>query len=31
MFAGIGGAVAIVIILAVCAIVFVIGIRKEMN
>jgi hypothetical protein len=31
MFTGIGGAIAIVVILVVCAIVFIIGIRKEMN
>ena len=31
MFTGIGGAIAIVVILVVAAIVFIIGIRKEMN
>jgi hypothetical protein len=31
MFTGAGGIIAIIVILVVCAIVFVIGIRKEMN
>ena len=31
MFSGIGGFVAIIVILVVSAIVFIIGIRKEMN
>jgi hypothetical protein len=31
MFAGVGGAVAVVVIIIVCAVVFTIAIRKEMN
>ena len=31
MFSGTGGVIAIVVILVVAAIVFVIGVRKEMN
>ena len=31
MFTGIGGTIAVIVILAVAAIVFVIAIRKEMN
>lgn len=31
MFSGIGGMIAVIVIIAVCAVVFTIAIRKEMN
>jgi len=31
IFTGIGGTVAIIVILAICAVVFIIGIRKELD
>jgi hypothetical protein len=31
MFSGIGGIIAVIVIIAVCAVVFTIAIRREMN